>query len=347
MTTFNAAILKKSNTDLIVDQIEFNENLKAGQVLVKVFYSGICGAQINEIQAVKGPDKFLPHLLGHEGYGEIIAIGELVKSVSVGDKVVLHWMPGAGIQSDPAKYVWKDKVLNAGWVTTLSEFTVISENRCTKITTTISPIHIPLLGCAATTAAGVLSNDANIKLGDSVVVLGTGGVGLLTIEAARASGAYPIIGVDRFENRLLEAVKFGATSVVNVATLDIFEEINLKLHGESPDIVVETTGNREMIELAYKLISKRGKVILVGVPNHNELASIDTLPLHFESAITGSKGGQTKPEIDIQKLANLAEQGIYKFDKLPVTMFSLCEINKAISYLKEGLPGRVVIDMNK
>jgi Zn-dependent alcohol dehydrogenase len=347
MTIFKAAILEKSNSDLVVDQVKFGDDLKAGQVLVKVFYSGICGAQINEIQAVKGPDKFLPHLLGHEGYGEIIAIGELVKSVSVGDKVVLHWMPGAGIQSDPAKYVWNDKVLNAGWVTTLSEFTVISENRCTKITTTISPMHLPLLGCAATTAAGVLSNDANIKLGDSVVVLGTGGVGLLTIEAARASGAFPIIGVDRFENKLLEAVAFGATSVINGSTLDIFSEINSKLYGNSPDIVVETTGNREMIELAYKLISKRGKVILVGVPNHNELASIDTLPLHFESEITGSKGGQTKPEIDIQKFAILAEHGIYKFNNLPITLFPLEEINKAILHLKEGLAGRVVIDMTK
>jgi D-arabinose 1-dehydrogenase-like Zn-dependent alcohol dehydrogenase len=78
---------------------------------VRVFYSGICGAQINEIQAAKGPDKFLPHLLGHEGYGEVVDVGELVKTVTKGDKVILHWMPGSGIQSDPAQYIWQNKTL--------------------------------------------------------------------------------------------------------------------------------------------------------------------------------------------------------------------------------------------
>lgn len=344
---FKAAILERSNSELIVDEITFNSELKAGQVLVKVFYSGICGAQINEIQAIKGPDKFLPHLLGHEGYGEVIVIGELVKHVSIGDKVVLHWMPGAGIQSDPATYIWNKKILNAGWVTTLSEFTVISENRCTKIETKINPAHLPLLGCAATTAAGVLGNDAKVKMGDSIVVLGTGGVGLLTIEAARASGAFPIIGVDLFESKLLEATKLGANEIVKVGSSDVYAEIKKKLNEKSPDIVIENTGNKEMIELAYRLVSKKGKVILVGVPKHDEVASFDTLPLHFESYIAGSKGGQTKPEIDIQKLANLAENKIYRFDELPITLFSILEVNTAISYLQNGFPGRVVIDMSK
>ena len=345
--TFKAAILEKSNSDLIFDDIRFNDNLKAGQVLVRVFYSGICGAQINEIQAAKGPDKFLPHLLGHEGYGEVVTVGELVKSVTKGDKVILHWMPGSGIQSDPAQYIWQNKTLNAGWVTTLSEFTVISENRCTKIETNLSPIHLPILGCAATTAAGVLANDGQIKLGDSVVVLGTGGVGLLTIEAARASGAYPILGADIHENKLIEAKNLGAHDVVKVGTGDVFSEIMNKLSNKSPEIVIETTGAKQMIELAYRLISKKGKAVLVGVPKHNEPVLIDSLPLHFDTQITGSKGGQTKPETDIQKYADLAEAGIYRFNKLPISLFPLSEINKGIEHLKSGQVGRVVIDVSK
>jgi S-(hydroxymethyl)glutathione dehydrogenase/alcohol dehydrogenase len=345
--TFKAAILEKSNSDLIFDDIHFSGDLKAGQVLVRVFYSGICGAQINEIQAVKGPDKFLPHLLGHEGYGEVIAVGELVKTVTKGDKVILHWMPGSGIQSDPAQYIWKGKALNAGWVTTLSEYTIVSENRCTKIETNLSPIYLPLLGCAATTAAGVLANDCQIKLGDSLVVLGTGGVGLLIIEAARASGAYPIIGVDIHEKKLTEAKNLGAHNVVRVETSDIFHEIVSKLSNKSPEIVIDTTGAKEMIELAYRLISKRGKAILVGVPKHNEPVLIDSLPLHFDSEITGSRGGQTKPEIDIQKYVNLAEAGIYRFNKLPISLFPLSQINSGIENLKSGQVGRVVIDVSK
>jgi S-(hydroxymethyl)glutathione dehydrogenase/alcohol dehydrogenase len=345
--TFKAAILQKSNSDLIFDDIRFNNNLKAGQVLVRVFYSGICGAQINEIQAAKGPDKFLPHLLGHEGYGEVVTVGELVKSVTKGDKVILHWMPGSGIQSDPAQYIWQNKTLNSGWVTTLSEFTVISENRCTKIETDISAMHLPLLGCAATTAAGVLANDSQISLGDSVVVLGVGGVGLLTIEAARASGAYPIVGVDIHENKLIEAKNFGATHVIKKESGDILNEIMGKMFNDSPDIVIETTGSKEMIELAYRLISKKGKAILVGVPKVTEPITIDTLPLHFNSEITGSKGGQTRPEVDIPKYAKLAEKGIYRFDKLPISIFKLEEINNGIGQLKAGLAGRLVIAFGK
>ena len=102
-----------------------------------------------------------------------------------------------------------------------------------------------------------------------------------------------------------------------------------------------------MIELAYRLVSKKGKAVLVGVPKHNEPALFDTLPLHFETSITGSKGGQTKPEIDIQKYSNLAEKGIYRFDKLPIALFQLSEINESIMQLNSGLVGRVVIALSR
>lgn len=139
---FQAAILEHSREPLAVDEVSLPEQLQAGQVLVKVRFSGICGAQINEIEAAKGPDKFLPHLLGHEGLGEVLEVGPLVHSVAPGDQVILHWMPGAGIQSDPAVYEWRGNRLNAGWVTTFSELTVVSENRCTKLTSTLNPQHL-------------------------------------------------------------------------------------------------------------------------------------------------------------------------------------------------------------
>ena len=101
-----AAILVESKKPLIVDNVELPNNLEFGQVMVRVFYSGICGAQINEIDAVKGPDKFLPHLLGHEGSGVVEKIGNGVTRVKPGDKVVLHWRPSQGIQSTTANYSW-------------------------------------------------------------------------------------------------------------------------------------------------------------------------------------------------------------------------------------------------
>ena len=131
--TAKAAILAQSRAPLIVDEIALPETLGVGQVLVKVLYSTICGAQINEIAAAKGPDKFLPHLLGHEASARVLEIGPGVTTVKPGDTVVLHWRPSDGIQCQPPAYTWRGKKLNAGWVTTFNEYAVISENRMTVI----------------------------------------------------------------------------------------------------------------------------------------------------------------------------------------------------------------------
>ena len=342
---FQAAILEQSRKPLIVDTVVLPQELLAGQVLVRVKFSGICGAQLNEIEAAKGPDKFLPHLLGHEGLAEVIEVGPLVRHVAPGDEVILHWMPGQGFQSDPAVYSWKGKRLNAGWVTTLSELTIVSGNRCTKIESTLPPQLLPLLGCAATTAVGVIGRDAELKLGESVVVLGTGGVGLLTIEAARASGGYPIVGVDKVEARLDHARQLGARSTVLVENVDVYDQVVTALGGINPDVVIETTGARSMIELAYRLVSTAGRAILVGVPRHDEPATFDTLPLHFNTVVTGSKGGDSKPEVDIPRIVSLAEAGLFRLDALPVKLFPLTEVNDAIDLVRSGMPGRAVIDM--
>ena len=154
--TAKAAILAQSREPLVVDEIALPETLGVGQVLVKVLYSTICGAQLNEIAAAKGPDKFLPHLLGHEASAQVIEIGLGVTTVKPGDTVVLHWRPSLGIQCQPPAYQWRDKKLNAGWVTTFNEYAVVSENRMTVIPPSYNLRDAPLLGCAVTTAAGVI-----------------------------------------------------------------------------------------------------------------------------------------------------------------------------------------------
>ena len=174
-----AAILVESRKPLVVADIEFPEALDVGQVLVKVLHTSICGAQINEIAAVKGPDKFLPHLLGHEASGTVIETGPGVTAVKPGDTVVLHWRPSQGIQSPPPAYRWRGAKLNAGWVTTFNDYAVVSENRMTVIPADFDLKIAPLFGCAVTTAAGVIGNDAAVKVGESVVVFGTGGVGTI------------------------------------------------------------------------------------------------------------------------------------------------------------------------
>src|SRR3954447_20597837 len=120
--TAKAAILAQSRQPLIVDEITLPDELNVGQVLVKILHTTICGAQLNEIAAAKGPDKFLPHLLGHEASAKVVEVGPGVTNVKPEDVVVLHWRPSLGIQSQPPSYKWKGAKLNAGWVATFSEY---------------------------------------------------------------------------------------------------------------------------------------------------------------------------------------------------------------------------------
>ena len=172
-----AAILVESRKPLVLDDVDLPSNLEYGQVLVKVVYTSICGAQINEIEARKGPDKFLPHLLGHEGGGIVEKCGAGVTTVKPQDHVVMHWRKGKGIQSPTPKYHWKGKIVNAGWVTTFNEYAVVSENRLTPIPPDFDLKSAALYGCAVTTGYGVVFNDARLKSGESLVVVGCGGAG--------------------------------------------------------------------------------------------------------------------------------------------------------------------------
>src|SRR5579863_10144198 len=210
-----AAILAQSRQPLVVDEIALPEELDAGQVLVRVLYTTICGAQINEIDALKGADKFLPHLLGHEASAAVVEIGAGVTTVKPGDTVVLHWRPSRGIQSRTPAYGWRGGKLNAGWITTFNEYAVISENRLTVIGTDYDLKLAPLLGCAVTTAAGVINNDAKVKIGESVVVFGVGGVGLNVIQFAQLAGSYPIVAIDLVDAKLAMAKERGATHCIN------------------------------------------------------------------------------------------------------------------------------------
>lgn len=341
--SFKGAVLERSGSPLSISTIEFDGPLLAGQVLVRVDFSGICGAQINEIDAVKGPDLFLPHLLGHEGYGEVIEAGPGVRHLTPGQKVVLHWMHGEGIQSQPPKYRRGTEMINAGWVTTLNQMAVVSENRCTPLESSLPPSVLPIFGCAATTAAGVVTREARVRLGEAVLVLGAGGVGLLSVMAARASGAADIVAIDIVDSRLEAAIEMGATATLLWEAGCDAKAFVLNALGRAPDVVVETTGAKAMIELAYQLAQPRGRAILVGVPRVDEPALIETLPLHFGMMFTGSKGGSSQPSLDIPMLVRAAEKGIFPVDNIPISIFGLSEINEAFEALRRGSPGRMVV----
>lgn len=340
-----AAILVELKKPLIVAEIDLPKELLPGQVLVKVFYSTICGAQLNEIDGTKGKDKFLPHLLGHEASAKVIEVGPGVTTVQRGDTVVMHWRQSSGIQAEPAKYSWNGKTVNAGWVTTFQEYSIVSENRLTVIPKDFDLRLAPLFGCAVTTAFGVINNDAQVKVGQSVVVFGVGGVGINIVQAASLVTAYPIIAIDRFDEKLKTAKKFGATHALLANDL-IDSNVRAIVGSGGADVVIDTTGNGRVIEAAYELTHPDGKTILVGVPKKGDNISIYSLPLHFKKVLKGSHGGSSEPHVDIPRLIRLYKAGKFSLDGLITHEFPLDRINDAISLVRSGKAGRVLVKMH-
>lgn len=344
---FKAAILIEQKQPLIVDEIEIINKLEIGQVLVKLNYSGICGSQIGEIEGVKGTDNYLPHLLGHEGSGTVLEKGPGVSLVNPGDNVVLHWMKGEGIQSATPKYKWGNKIINAGWVTTFNEYAVISENRCTKICKSNDLDIAALLGCAVTTGFGVIENNAKLKMGESVVVFGAGGIGLNIIQAAKLNSAWPIIAVDIYDNRLKLAVELGATHTINSLNSNPSDQILKINQNKGIDIFIDNTGKPKIIELGYKLVSNNGRVVLVGVPKVGENINIFSLPLHFGKTIVGSHGGECNPSKDIPRFINIFNHKIAFYKELITQRTNINNINEALDLMKKGsTAGRIIIDFS-
>jgi S-(hydroxymethyl)glutathione dehydrogenase/alcohol dehydrogenase len=340
-----AAILVQSRQPLVVDEFELPDALAAGQVLVKIHHTSICGAQINEIEAVKGVDKYLPHLLGHEASATVLEVGPGVTTKKAGDSVVMHWRPSQGIQSAPPSYTWGGRKLNAGWITTFNDHAVVSENRLTVVPSTFDRKVAPLLGCAVTTALGVVNNDAKVKIGESVVIFGSGGVGLNLAQCAAMVGAYPIVAIDIVDKKLEMAKKFGATHTLNSQSVkDLDAAIREIVGATGADKVLETTGRSEVIELAYELTHADGTCVLIGVPT--EKVTIYTLPLHFNKILTGSHGGDSRPNIDIPRLIKLSDAGRISFDGLITHEYSLDKINDALATVRGGDAGRVLVNID-
>ena len=347
--TMRAAILVRQREPLVLDEVELPRELAHGQVLVRVRFSGICGSQLGEIDGVKGEDAFLPHLLGHEGSGTVLAVGGGVRTVAPGDDVILHWMEGLGLPSAPPVYQWQGRKLNAGFVTTFNEFAVVSENRVTPVPAGVGMDLAALFGCAVTTGFGVIDNKAEVKLGQSVAVLGAGGVGLSMVQGAALAGAWPIIAVDRHDNRLDLAKAMGATHCVNADAEDMETALRNILDREGgpggADAIIDNTGLPAVIQAAYRLIKPSGRLILVGVPKKGAEVCLHTLPLHFGKQITGTKGGECSPGLDIPRYGGLCAAGRLDLSGLVTERYGLAEINTAMARMRDGsMAGRCLIE---
>ena len=343
-----AAILEKFNTPLVIDELKIPK-LECGQVLVRVYSSGICGAQIGHIAGVKVKKEFLPFLLGHEGGGEVLDIGDGVTTVKEGDRVVMHWRKGSGIESKFPRYERNDgSKVGAGLITTFNDHAVVSENRLTKIDDDIPYDIASLMGCSVTTGLGIINNEAQLKIGQSIGVIGAGGVGLNIIQGASLVSGNPIIAIDLHDEKLKLAKEYGATHIINSTEQDVVDEVNKIVGSSGTDIFIDTTGRPNLIEMSCNLTKGGGKTIMVGQPRPDENVTFHNMLQHFKGKVLmDSDGGLTIPQIDINRYLNLYKQDKLKLDSLITRRFKLSDINEAFDTIRAGFgfSGRCIIGM--
>lgn len=345
---FKAAVLYEQNKPLVIEELE-TQVLGQGQVLVKVLYSGICQTQVNEVKGIKGPDKYIPHCLGHEASGIVHEIGPGVTRIKPGDYVVLSWIKGPGLEVPSMQYLRGATKINAGAVTTFSTFSVVSENRITKISHEVPADVAALLGCAVPTGAGMVKNTIKAEPGSSIAVFGLGGVGLSAVMFASAIGCAKIIAVDILDSKLELAKKLGATHVINSANERVLEKIRALtggLTGSGVDYAIESSGVKEVMELAFEAVRFGGTAVLAGNIRKGDKVAVDPYALIHGKKIIGTWGGETRTDEDIPFYAEQYLQGKLKIDQLITHTYKLEDINAAFAELKTGVVGRALIKLN-
>ena len=336
-----AAIMVQQNQPLVIDDVQIVNSLAIGQVLVEVKYATICGSQIGEIAGIKGPDPYLPHLMGHEGSGIVQEVGPGVTKVKPGDHVVLQAIDGSGIQASPATYKWLGNPLNAGTVATFCDYAVCAESRVTPIPRNFDLVLAPLLGCAVMTGAGAVENLMRPKLGESVIVYGCGGVGLSVIRTCFLHGMNPIVGVDINPAKLDLAQVFGATYCYSTDA----SHFDYRFDYQPFDYAVVCTETTDPLQEAYYAVGEQGKVLYLGLPKRGDQVSFRSMDLHNGKVVTGARIGQSDPCCDIPRYVRMADQ--LKLEKMITKTVDLEDINEGIDRMQAGeVTGRCLVKGN-
>jgi S-(hydroxymethyl)glutathione dehydrogenase/alcohol dehydrogenase len=341
-----AALLVQTGQPLVIADIEIPA-LKTGQVLVEIAYSGACGTQVMEWRGDKGEDKWVPHCLGHEGTGTVIEAGPAVSKVKAGDKVVLSWIKGSGIEAGGAVYAWGDRKVNAGGVTTFQRHAVVSENRLTSLPADLPMDIAVLLGCAAPTGMGAVYNVLKLRPGDAIAVFGTGGIGLNAVMAAALAGAMPVIGVDPNPTRRALAKTYGATHVIDPTAADPAAEIRKIVPG-GVDVAVEASGVPAVMEQAINATRQQGgRAVVIGNAKHGATLQLNPGVFNQGKSLLGTWGGDSVPERDYGRFARLLSAGRFPVRDLLSKPYGLEQINQALADLAAGVIGRPLIDMSQ
>jgi alcohol dehydrogenase len=341
-----------------------------GEVLVRIAAAGLCHSDLSVINGSR--PRPMPMAIGHEAAGEVVAIGDGVDDLLPGDHVVMVFMPSCGhclpcAEGRPALCEpgaganGKGTLLSGGirlhqegaalhhhlGCSAFADHAVVSRRSLVKIDKDLPFQEAALFGCAVLTGVGAVVNTGRVQAGESVAVIGLGGVGLAAVLGAIACGASQIIAVDVSDEKLALATSMGATATVNARDPDAIEQVR-QLTGGWEDCVFEFAGVGAALENAYKMTKRGGTTVTAGLPPPDVNLALNIVSLVAEErTVKGSYIGTCVPVRDIPRYVALYRAGRLPVHKLLSGTIGLDEINEGFDRLHDGSVVRLIVDFDK
>ncbi|ATW49107.1 Zn-dependent alcohol dehydrogenase [Streptomyces peucetius] len=345
------AVLFDGEQVRVVDDLEIREP-GPGEVLVEIAAAGLCHS---DLSVVDGTIPFpVPVVLGHEGAGVVAAVGPGVGHVAPGDHVSLSTLANCGACTDcdrgrptmcrraigrPGRPFSRAgrPVFQFAANSAFAEQTIVKAVQAVKIPADIPLTSAALIGCGVLTGVGAVLNRARVDRGDTVVVIGAGGIGLNVLQGARIAGASAIVAVDTNPAKEAVARQFGATDF-----LDSVDGVR-ELLPTGADHVFECVGSTALIRAAIELLDRRGQAVLLGMPSPTAQASFLPASLFLDKSVLGCRYGSSRPQHDIALYADLYRQGRLLLDELVTAVYPVEDFAKAADDAKHGRVARGVL----
>ena len=350
---------------LVVDEVEL-DGPGEGELLIRIHAAGLCHSDLSTINGDR--PRQMPMLLGHEAAAEVMELGPGVKDLKVGDRVVLIFIPSCGgclpcMEGRPALCEPGAKANGAGTllsgamritrrgervfhhigVSAYAEYAVVSRRSVVKVDQSLPYEEAALFGCAVVTGAGAVINTAKVQAGTTAAVVGLGGVGLMSLLAAKLAGCRQVIAVDLLKDKLDMARQLGATHAVSAADANAVEAVK-DLSGGGVDFAFEMAGSVKALELAYRITRRGGTTVTASLPHPTHTFAIPATHLVAEErTLKGSYIGSSVPERDIPRFIALYQQGLLPVDRLMSERIGFEEINEAFDRLADGVSVRQIL----
>ncbi|MDE3087289.1 MAG: Zn-dependent alcohol dehydrogenase [Acidobacteriota bacterium] len=348
-----AAVFQGSNGEIAeyFDDLEITDP-GPGEVKVKIHAAGVCHSDLSAMNGTLPQPA--PCVLGHEGAGEIVAVGQGVTTVTAGDHVIVAWNPACGTCSNcrrgqphlcvtifmqgmgTAHFSRQGSpVFGFAGNGTFAEEMVVSEHGVVKIPDDVPYDVAALVGCGVTTGVGAALNTAKVEPGSNVVVYGLGGVGIAAVQGARIAGAAEIVAVDTVESKLKDALRFGATRGVKPDEVD---KTNMELNqGEGFDYSFECIGLPQTIRAAYDAVRRGGTAVIVGAGRAEAMIEFNAFELFFmEKRLLGSYYGSADVRRDFLRFINLWKAGRLDLEGMISSRLDISQAQEAFDAMKKG-----------